>query len=278
LIIRDFDSLFTKTQYPSGETHLKMIEHAHSPTDVVLCPKVRDWNGLMDVINAKYIVDRTPWRDLKPDFVVPYFPFARDDRRNSFHDAFELEMAVALAKSTGIIIVDPHSDVSGMLHHYSQAQVVAEAAFNGFFDNGAIVAIPDVGAAKKVSSWLSVWNSYVPTQLGEEIQCLKKRDPETGRLSGFKAITDELYDTPVTIVDDICDGGGTFIGLAEELKNKGAGQLKLLVTHGLFTKGLHDLLNTFDEIWTLDIYPQAAAYNRVKYINTHDLIERNMPL
>jgi ribose-phosphate pyrophosphokinase len=55
------------------------------------------------------------------------------------------------------------------------------------------------------------------------------------------------------IVDDICDGGGTFIGLAAELKNKNAGKLYLAVSHGIFSKGF-DSLKCFDKIFTTNSF------------------------
>ena len=55
------------------------------------------------------------------------------------------------------------------------------------------------------------------------------------------------------IVDHICDGGGTFIGLAEELKKKNAGKLFLAVSHGIFNKGFDDL-KCFDGIFTTDSF------------------------
>jgi len=55
------------------------------------------------------------------------------------------------------------------------------------------------------------------------------------------------------IVDDICDGGGTFIGLGEAIKKiNPSAKLELFVTHGFFTKGLDKLLKLYDTIYTTD--------------------------
>jgi ribose-phosphate pyrophosphokinase len=85
------------------------------------------------------------------------------------------------------------------------------------------------------------------------VQCLKTRDTKTGALSGF-SIADPLIvkGRNVVIIDDICDGGGTFIGLAQVLLEAGAQSLRLGVTHGLFTKGLAPLHAVFSQIHTLD--------------------------
>jgi ribose-phosphate pyrophosphokinase len=53
-------------------------------------------------------------------------------------------------------------------------------------------------------------------------------------------------------VDDICDGGGTFIGLAALLKSHNAGHIVLIVSHGIFSKGF-DLAH-IDAIYTTNSF------------------------
>ena len=72
--------------------------------------------------------------------------------------------------------------------------------------------------------------------------CKKKRCTETG------AITEtELDETinykgkTILIVDDICDGGATFVQLASKLKEQGAESVSLFVTHMIASKGLQAL-------------------------------------
>ena len=53
------------------------------------------------------------------------------------------------------------------------------------------------------------------------------------------------------IVDDLCDAGGTFIGSAQVLRDAGARSVSLYVTHGLFSKGVGNLLEQgIDRIYT----------------------------
>ena len=62
------------------------------------------------------------------------------------------------------------------------------------------------------------------------------------------------------IVDDICDGGGTFSGIAQVLRANGAEKIYLCVTHGIFSKGIE--INGIDEIFTTDSYasPDQAGF------------------
>lgn len=53
------------------------------------------------------------------------------------------------------------------------------------------------------------------------------------------------------IIDDICDGGATFLAIAGQVK---PAHLTLIVTHGIFSKGLDALAEKFDSIITSDSY------------------------
>jgi ribose-phosphate pyrophosphokinase len=274
MIVKRFNQVFHVTQYPAGEQHVELVDD--SPFDYIIAD-CRNFNDLMNCLVANGILTRLGYVDLNPQWVIPYMPFARHDRRNHIFDGLELPIAVEIARGLRASIIDPHSDVAGQVPHYTQAQVVEQAVVgHGLFDNGALVAIPDAGAVKKVDSWFRRIHALVPHEL-QAIQCLKKRDTITGKLSGFQVLADDLSDKAVTIVDDICDGGATFIGLAEALMEKGVGELRLLVTHGLFTKGVGTLLNYFDTIYTLDIYDPGKHPRLVELIDTERLIKENLP-
>ncbi|MEL2361112.1 phosphoribosyltransferase family protein, partial [Klebsiella pneumoniae] len=63
------------------------------------------------------------------------------------------------------------------------------------------------------------------------IKCDKKRNMGDGQLSGFEVFTDSLENKTCIIVDDICSRGGTFMGIAKALKDKGAKDIYLIVSH-----------------------------------------------
>jgi ribose-phosphate pyrophosphokinase len=75
---------------------------------------------------------------------------------------------------------------------------------------------------------------------------------KTGQLSGFHTNIADFEGKTCFIVDDICDGGGTFVGLAALLKSRHAGKIVLIVSHGIFSKGF-DLAN-IDAIYTTDSF------------------------
>jgi ribose-phosphate pyrophosphokinase len=90
-------------------------------------------------------------------------------------------------------------------------------------------------------------------------QAWKSRDVRDGKITGF-GIEDcsdlfaghaEDYVPRLLVVDDLCDGGGTFVGLGQVLDAKGF-DTDLYVTHGLFTKGTEVLHPWFQKIFCSD--------------------------
>lgn len=264
-MIYGFEQIFSVMRYPAGESHVeaKMIP---GPDDTILA-HARGFEDLCNILTADAILEHNgqPW----VQWFIPYFPFGRHDRRRTRLDGLELKLALDMVDDLNLITLDPHSDVLGQLKHIPQSEVVA--AFSGFirgfdiFEDDAIVAVPDEGASKKVMMWL---DNHVA------LQCSKRRDPRTGALSGFivPEIPEEYRERPIVIVDDICDGGGTFIGLADEIIKQGhAGPLRLLVTHGLFTKGTGDLLAVFDRVFSTG----SCANDGVERIPQSTILERS---
>ena len=237
------DDVFDRMTYPAGERHIRLADGALAAlTGAVSEPVIefdaRCFDDLAQMVTADRLLRRN---GVLVTWFVPYFPFARHDRRNDAVDGFELGLAIEMVGEIKIVIADPHSEVAGQLRHIGQKSVVDVFRSAGAFDSDPIVIVPDAGAAKKVDSW--VGNA-------DRVQALKHRDPMTGKLSGFEVLADDLDGRPCIIIDDICDAGGTFLGLAAELKAKNAGPLILAVTHGLFTKGLASLGAAFDHIYS----------------------------
>ena len=137
-----------------------------------------------------------------------------------------------------VVVLDPHSDVAPAL--IDRCRVFA-ASFPEDRQYDGVIA-PDGGAAKRAS--------YIASALGVRLyHAWKTRDVGTGTLAGFG--TEPLPSGHYLVVDDICDGGGTFVGLADALVAYGV-HADLYVTHGLFTKGTRPLLDRFGRVFCTD--------------------------
>jgi ribose-phosphate pyrophosphokinase len=106
------------------------------------------------------------------------------------------------------------------------------------------IIAPDKGSVDRASAVAR--DLGLPVYFGE-----KTRDVETGRLTGF-IFPDVHVGHRYLVVDDICDGGGTFIGLAADAPHDVF--LDLYVTHGLFTKGTEALSKSFGRLYCRFVY------------------------
>lgn len=249
---------FNTFTFPGGEPHIK-LDYIVPKKDmqITITHRIQSFNDIGLLLIAVDAVRRT-FNPKKLKLFLPYFPGARQDRIMVSGEAFTLKVYANLINSLNfdkVYILDPHSDVTPALIDnvkvLSNHFFIQKCIFNiGRTTNSIpVIVSPDAGANKKIKE-LAMFIGGVKV-----VKCDKTRDVDTGRITGFEAYTDDLKGQSCLIVDDICDGGGTFNGLAAELKNKGAGKLYLAVSHGIFSKGFVDLNKNFDGIYTTDSYP-----------------------
>lgn len=296
MTVRVADEIFDFMTYPAGEPHVvisETVREMQAPSTFVGLTNAIIWDAHnFDDLALMVTAWRTLKRrfDLSKKFVVPYFPFGRHDRRRDEWDSDPLQMALDIVRpmldENCLITIDPHSDVSGVIPHISQRSIVQhflhaskpdQMLSSQYISSFDCIVIPDNGATKRAEQWLDLFpNAYI-------FQGKKHRDVRTGELTGFGV---EPISTPegfaklylpggnVLIVDDICDGGGTFLGLAETFDGVGAiDKITLLTTHGLYTKGTEILEEKFD-LWTLDVYNRSD--NRVGLVDTKFVIRAGL--
>jgi ribose-phosphate pyrophosphokinase len=112
-------------------------------------------------------------------------------------------------------------------------------------NNNFYLISPDAGSNKKIYD-LAKSIGYT----NEIIRCDKLRDIPTGQIIETIVYKDDLDGKDAIIVDDICDGGKTFIELAKVLKQKNVGKIYLVVTHGIFSNGFEGLAEYISGIYT----------------------------
>lgn len=272
--ILNLDGMFIPVSYPEiefklfkfsgGELHIKLNNNIDYSVigKVIITHRIRSTDDLMAVLIAK---DALELKGIKSfDLIMPYVPYARQDRKCFNGESFTLKVFTDIlnsAKFDTVHIFDAHSDVAPALINncvnHDNEQIVMNVLDDNF-DLPPILISPDAGANKKANK--------LAVNLGLDlVKCDKVRDPKTGALSGFEVFTFDLLGKKCLIVDDICDGGGTFLGLAEELKKKNAGDLYLFVTHGIFSKGIDLLTKSFDFIYTTNSFNDIKHDYAIQY-------------
>ena len=183
------------------------------------------------------------------NLLIPYFPYARQDRVCNPGEALSVRVMADLINSVRadvVTIIDPHSDVTAAILNnvkvIKQSQIIAESVLAKIIkDKKLIVISPDAGAEKKTKEAAKLVGA-------ESMAASKVRDTMTGNIISTQ-IHGDVKGRDVIILDDICDGGATFTELAKELKNHGAKNIYLYVTHGIFSRGLDILKEHFSHVY-----------------------------
>ncbi len=79
----------------------------------------------------------------------------------------------------------------------------------------------------------------------------------TGQILSTTCDTEDFEGRDLYIVDDICDGGGTFVLLADELRKRNCGKINLIVSHAILSKGMEALPN-IDHVYTTDSFQDLS--------------------
>jgi ribose-phosphate pyrophosphokinase len=183
---------------------------------------------------------------------LPYIPYGRQDRVCNKGEAFSIQVMSQLinnCKFSTVIIDDPHSEVTTALldrvivRDQTEICKVAIPLVRGALRlNGDAITLvsPDAGSNKKMGSICKEFG------FSSFVRADKTRDMRTGNILETVVYADDLTGQVCVIVDDLCDGGRTFIELAKILKARGAAKVALVVTHGIFSKGKEPLNEFID--------------------------------
>ena len=249
-------------EFPGGEVSVKLPERLvsdpKSQVSITVHAQVTDSVGVMALLLINNAIDQLMISGCTKELVILYVPYARQDRVCNKGEALSIQVMAQLINSMKfdlVLIADPHSDVTPALINnviiIPQVDVIdlIPALTMRLHKSELTLVSPDAGAVKK--------SQVVAANYGAElVYASKKRNVATGELTGF-AYEGLVRGKDLLIIDDICDGGGTFVGLASILKEGGAKSVTLFVTHGIFSKGIDVLLNTatIDAIYTTDSLP-----------------------
>ncbi len=233
-------------QFSGGECHIKInIADISDKTSITAHLSSSD-----DIMCLMLAVDAI--RRVNPatviNLTIPYFPYARQDRVCNEGESLSVKVMADIINSlhcASVTIYDPHSDVTPALLNNCKIIPLAEIVSNHLAkmvaDKKLALVSPDAGAEKKTRMAAKL--------LSAEVFCSSKtRDTMTGNITAT-AIHADVNGRDLLIVDDICDGGRTFIELAKELKGGGAGDIYLYVTHGIFSQGLSEISPHFKHIY-----------------------------
>ena len=233
----------TITIFPDSQAHINIPSITEGDEVKVVC-SITDTSKLLQLLETANALDNLFAK--KKVLVIPYLMAARYDRLMQTGDSIDLKVVADLVNSCGfekVYLYDVHSEVSLLLIKNAIA-ITNENLVRVYDMPNAVLICPDAGASKKVGKYFG-WNSNIK----DIVYCSKNRDLSTGNLTLEIPAPQECTNRNCVIIDDICDGGGTFLAIAEKIQ---PAHLTLIVTHGIFSKGLETLHKYFQQIIVSD--------------------------
>lgn len=259
-------------KFAGGECHVKLNPQLAGAESVRINARL---NTSDDVMNLCLTVDALRNMDVKEiEVFMPYIPYARQDRVMVPGEPLSIKVFANIINAlqlTKVYVFDAHSEVSVALLNNCR-NILNHEMVKYFIDVFAIkdyvLVSPDLGAYKKVDKLAQKLEYKNNIATG-----IKIRDLATGQIIKSDVNTDNLHGKACIIVDDICDGGRTFIELAKALKEKNCGDLYFIASHGIFSHNALDRLQeagfknvgSSDSIATLpetDFYKQFKLFEK----------------
>ena len=248
LIINKNPSIVKFVTMPDGLQHVKVDTNLIS-NECTIYWRYHDGRDLMNLMMVKSVIDKMDLKlgDTKPtvNLVIVYNSAGRMDRRIDTGCPETLRILADSINSMNFDSVteyEPHNFQysSTVFSRYQERRffMYFYEAYSRYadycedeYDQNPTVCFPDKGARQRYK----IMFDGVPT-----ILCEKVREQATGKLLGFSLLSDKslVHGRNVLIVDDLCDGGGTFKGISQVLRENGAIGVGLAVVHGVFSKGL----------------------------------------
>jgi ribose-phosphate pyrophosphokinase len=251
-------------RFPDGQQSINILESNYTTfhslkyqtTPIIIKSRLNTFQDLELIVCANQALKEIGVKEVK--LYIPYCIGGRSDRKFQEGGINYIKTVIApILNSQGfseVKVMDPHSDVlEACINNFTKVdntELIRKSLItldnNNDFREKIVLVSPDAGAYKKIFD--------VAQKFGIEriITATKVRDLKTGKILHTEIPTlDQHEDLKYVIVDDICDGGRTFIELAKAIKgSRPTAKVYLIVTHGIFSSGFGELNNHIEKIYT----------------------------
>ena len=203
--------------------------------------------------------------------VMPYFGFARQDRKDQPRVAIGAKLKANMLMAAGvdrIMTMDFHADqIQGFFevpvdHLYASTLFLKE--IEKLPSENIVIAAPDVGGAKRANSYSKRLNCGLAL-------CHKHRK-KPNEIAEMTVIGD-VSGKDVLIIDDMCDTAGTLTKAADLLMDKGALSVRAFCTHAVLSGPAYNRIDAsqLTELIVTDTIPLSGESKKIRVITVADL-------
>lgn len=202
--------------------------------------------------------------------VIPYFGFARQDRKDKPRVSIGAKLMADLLSAAGvnrIITMDLHADQIQGFFNVPVDHLYASALFIPFIKNmglrDIVIASPDVGGTKRANTYARL--------LGTDMVICHKSRAKANVIESMTLIGD-VRDKDVIIVDDLIDTAGTITKAAGLMVKEGANSVRAFAAHGLLSEPAYQRIedSALQEVYFTDSIPAKKVSQKIKYISVAD--------
>jgi ribose-phosphate pyrophosphokinase len=203
--------------------------------------------------------------------VIPYFGFARQDRKDKPRVAIGAKLVANMLMAAGvdrIMTMDLHADqIQGFFEVPVDHLFASTLFFNEMtaLDNGnLIMAAPDAGGAKRA-------NAYAK-KLDTGLAICHKHRKRANEIAEMTVIGD-VAGKDVILIDDMCDTAGTLTKAAELFIEKGALSVRAFCTHAVLSGPAFDRINNskLTELIVTDTIPLKQQSDKIRVVSVSNL-------
>ena len=274
------------SRFPDGQQSIRILEHSYNtfyslkeqPTPVIIKSRLNSFQDLELIICANQALKEIGVKSVK--LYIPYCIGGRSDRKFQEGGINYIKTVIAPILNSQnfdeVKIMDPHSDVlEACINNFVKTNndnlmlMALKSILNEDNDVSNICLVsPDAGAYKKIFDVAKKFG------IDKIITATKVRDIKTGKILHTEIPTlDQHNKLKYIIVDDICDGGRTFIELAKAIHgSRPTAEVYLVVTHGIFSNGLYELSKEITKIYSTNSVKEIEADSYSDYTVSKEFV------
>jgi len=202
--------------------------------------------------------------------VIPYFGFARQDRKDRPRSAIGAKLVANLLTAAGvdrIMTMDLHADQLQGFFDVPVDHLYASALFVPYIKklklSNLAIAAPDMGGTKRANAYSRFLNASM-------VICYKLRK-KPNVVEEIKAIGD-MKGKNIVIVDDMVDTAGTVVFAAGMMKSEGAASVRVVATHPVLSGPAFERIeqSPIDELIVTDTIPLKGHSDKIKVLSVAD--------
>lgn len=203
--------------------------------------------------------------------VIPYFGFARQDRKDKPRVAIGAKLVANMLMAAGVdrlMTMDLHADqIQGFFEvpvDHLYASTIFFPEIEAMNNGNLIMAAPDAGGAKRA-------NSYAK-KLDVGLAICHKQRKKANEVAEMTVIGD-VSGKDVVLVDDMCDTAGTLTKAADLFMSKGAKSVRAFCTHAVLSGPAYERINNsqLTELIVTDTIPLKGKSDKIRVLSTSEL-------